>query len=110
MSFFTRRRSLQDFLLEADALRSVTSRLTTTFGALPSHPRAVERGTPNPWRWSRPGYVYEIPKPVVVAVLRAGRSRHGKIIGRSLTPLNSARTFRAYCNMRRTAGVTTELA
>jgi len=29
---------LQDFLLEFHALNSVTSRLTTTFGALPSHP------------------------------------------------------------------------
>src|SRR5262249_12411269 len=28
------------------AFRFVTSRLTTTFGALPSHPRAVARGTP----------------------------------------------------------------
>jgi hypothetical protein len=39
---------LQDLLLEFPCLRSVTSKLTTTFGALPSHPRAVERGTPSP--------------------------------------------------------------
>jgi hypothetical protein len=44
----------------SDTLRSATSRLTTTFGALPSHPRAVERGTPrsvairtSPVRWTR---------------------------------------------------------
>ena len=58
-------------------LTFVTSRLTTTFGALPSHPRAVERGTP---KIRGDGHVLgaldEIPKPVVVALLRAGRSRH----------------------------------
>ena len=38
-----------------------------------------------------PGALDEIPKPVVVALLRARRGRHGMIIGRSLTPLNSSR-------------------
>ena len=46
MSFFTRRRSSWTSCWSSDALRSVTSRLTATFVALPSHPRAVERGTP----------------------------------------------------------------
>jgi hypothetical protein len=35
----------------------------------------------------------EIPKPVVVALLRAGLVGMEMIIGRSLTPLNSSRTM-----------------
>jgi hypothetical protein len=46
VSFFTRRRSFRISRWSSGALRSVTSRRTTTFGALSSHPRAVERGTP----------------------------------------------------------------
>jgi len=38
VSFFTRRRSSRTSCWSSDALNSVTSRLTTTFGALPSHP------------------------------------------------------------------------
>jgi hypothetical protein len=75
VSFFTRRRSFRTSGWRAGALRPVTSKLTTTFGALPSHPRAVERGTPRlvvmvtfPVRWT---------KAVVVAVLQTGRGRHG---------------------------------
>ena len=54
VSFFTRRRSSRTSCRSSDSFRSVTSRLTTTFGALPSYRRAVERGTPDPLRWSRP--------------------------------------------------------
>ena len=46
MSFFTRRRSSTTSCRSSDAVRSVTSRLVTAFGAWLSHPRAVERGTP----------------------------------------------------------------
>ena len=46
LSFFTRRRSSRTSCRSSDAFRSVTSRLTTTFGALRSHSRAVERGIP----------------------------------------------------------------
>ena len=62
VSFFTRRRSCTTSCWSSDTLRSVTSRLTTIFGALPRHPRAVERGTPRsvamvtspvPWTRSR---------------------------------------------------------
>jgi hypothetical protein len=62
VSFLTRRRSCRTSSWSSDAFRSVTSRLTTAFGALPSHPRAVERGTPRsvaivtspvPWTRSR---------------------------------------------------------
>src|SRR5439155_12701586 len=42
-----------------------------------------------------PGAVDEISKAVVVALLRAGRSRHGNDHRRFLTPLNSLRTMRA---------------
>jgi hypothetical protein len=37
---------LQDFLLGFRSPHAVTSRLTTTVGAAPSEPRAVEEGTP----------------------------------------------------------------
>jgi hypothetical protein len=36
----------------------------------------------------------EIPKPVVIALLRRAVVGMGIIIGRSLTPLNSSRTWR----------------
>src|SRR5438270_51249 len=40
-----------------------------------------------------PGALNEIPKPVIVALLRAGRVGMRMIFGRSLTPLNSSKTF-----------------
>ena len=47
-------------------------------GAAPSHPRAVERGTPRSVATvTVPSALDETPKPVVVALLRAGRGRHG---------------------------------
>jgi hypothetical protein len=46
VSFFTRRRSATTSCWSSVALRSVTSGRIMTFGAWPSHPRAVERGTP----------------------------------------------------------------
>ena len=56
----------------------VASRLTTTSGTMRSHPRAVEaRDTQIGRDGQVPGAVDEIPKPVVVALLRAGRDRHG---------------------------------
>jgi hypothetical protein len=75
VSFFTRRRSSRTSCWSSDAFRFVTSRPTTTFGALPSHPRAVERGPPEIRRDSHVlGALDEISKPVVVALLRAPRS------------------------------------
>jgi hypothetical protein len=53
---------LQDSCWSSDALRSVTSRLTTTFGALLSHPRVVERGTRDPRRSSRPRWLGRDPE------------------------------------------------
>jgi len=60
VSFFTRRRSFTTSCWSSAALRSVASKVTTTFGVWPSHPRAVERGTPrsvamvtSPVRWTR---------------------------------------------------------
>jgi hypothetical protein len=51
---------------------------SNSVGALPSHPRAVERGTPRSVAMvGIPGALDEIPKPVVVALLRAPRGRHG---------------------------------
>ena len=77
-SFFRRRRSSRTSWWSSDALRSVTSRLTTIVGVLPSHPRAVERGTPSIRGDGHiPRVLDEIPKPVVVALLRAGRGGHG---------------------------------
>jgi hypothetical protein len=54
VSFLTRRRSSRISCSSSDAFRFVTSRLTTTFGALRSQSRAVESGTRDPWRWLRP--------------------------------------------------------
>jgi hypothetical protein len=48
VSFFTRRRSSRISCRSSGALRSITSRLTTTCGAFWSHLRAVERRTPRP--------------------------------------------------------------
>jgi hypothetical protein len=62
VSFFTRRRSLRTSCWSSSALRSVTSRPTTTLGALSSHPRAVERGPRGSWRWSRPSCVGRDPE------------------------------------------------
>ena len=42
-----------------------------------------------------PGALDELPKPVVVALLRAPRGRHGMMIGGSPAPLNSSRRLRA---------------
>jgi hypothetical protein len=57
VSFLTRRRSATISCWSSDVLRFVTSRLTTTTGALRSQPRTVERGTSrsvamvtSPWR------------------------------------------------------------
>ena len=50
------------------------------------------------------GALDEIPKPVIVALLRAAVVVMGMIIGRSLTPLNSSRTVQA------SAGATTTRA
>jgi hypothetical protein len=44
------------------ALRSDTSRPTTTFGALSSHPRPSSEGSLDPWRWSRPPCVGRDPE------------------------------------------------
>src|SRR5713101_4369779 len=51
---------LQDLRRSSGSVRSATSRQTTTVGAAPSQPRAVERGTPrfvatgtSPVRWTR---------------------------------------------------------
>jgi hypothetical protein len=71
VSLFTRRRSSRTSCWSSDALRTVTSRVTTTFGAQPSHPRAVERGGPEiRGDGHAPGALDEIPKTVVVAPLR----------------------------------------
>ena len=105
MSFFTRRRSSKTSCWSSSAVRSVTSRLTTTFGAWPSHPRgrrardAEVRGDGHV-----PGALNEIPKPVVVALLRAGRGRHGhdhRPFPHAAQPLE---------NIRASAGVTTTRA
>jgi hypothetical protein len=45
-SFSTRRRTFRISCRSSGSVRSATSRPTTTLGAAPSHPRAVERGTP----------------------------------------------------------------
>ena len=63
--------------------RSAPETPTTTVGVAPSHPRAVDRGDSE---LRRHGHVAsalaEMPKPVVVALLRACDDRHGT---RSLT-------------------------
>jgi hypothetical protein len=60
VSFWTRRRSFRISCRSSGSVRSATPRETTTVGAAPSHPRAVERGTPrsvatvtSPLRWTR---------------------------------------------------------
>ena len=57
-----RRRSFRFSCRSSVSVRSATSTLTTTAGAAPSHPRAVERGTPksvamvrSPLRWTSSG-------------------------------------------------------
>ena len=82
MSFFTRRRSSWTSCWSSDALRSVTSRLTTTFGALPSHTRAIRArdSEESVAMVTSPVPSTRIPKPVVVALLKAPRGRHGMII------------------------------
>ena len=59
-------------------LRSVTSRLTTTVRCL-AEPPTGRRARDSEIRGDGHvlGALDEIPKPVVVALLRAGRSRHG---------------------------------
>ena len=59
-SFRRRRRSLSTSCRSSGSVSSVTSRPTTMVGVSPSHPRAVERGTPrsvatvtSPVRWTR---------------------------------------------------------
>jgi hypothetical protein len=76
-SFRTRRRSFTTSSRSSASMRSAPSTQTTTVGAAPSQPRAVERGMAE---GRRDGHVAgawdEIPKAVVGALLRAGRSRH----------------------------------
>jgi hypothetical protein len=55
----TCRRSSRISCRSSGSVRSAPSRLTTTVGAAPSHPRAVERGTPR--RWSAPQCVGQDP-------------------------------------------------
>jgi hypothetical protein len=52
----------------------------------------------------------EIPKPVVVALLRRAVVVMEMIIGHSLTPLNSSRALRAAADVRGSAAVTTTRA
>src|SRR5262249_42724639 len=77
------------------AVRSATSRLTTTVGAVPNHPRAVERGTPRS--------VAMVRSPTRRTSSGAdGHSGAGRgaglswetIIGRSLALLNSSTKIR----------------
>ena len=60
VSFRARRRSFKTSCRSSSSVRSAPSRRTTSVGATPSQPRAVERGTPrsgatvmSPVRWTR---------------------------------------------------------
>jgi hypothetical protein len=77
VSFFTRHRSSRTSCWSSDALRSVTSKLTTTFGCL-AEPSTGRRAGDSEicGNGHVSGALDEIPKPVVIALLRAGRSRH----------------------------------
>lgn len=77
VSVFTRRRSFRISSWSSGAVRSVTSRLTTTFRCLLKPPTGRRARNPAPWRGSRPGALDEILKPMVAALLRASRGRHG---------------------------------
>jgi hypothetical protein len=75
-SFWTRRRSFKTSCRSSGSVRSATSRQTTTVGAAPPTRRRARdpevRGDGHV-----PRALGEIPKPVIVALLRASRGRHG---------------------------------
>jgi hypothetical protein len=83
---------LQDFLLDSDPFRFVTSTLTTTFGCLAEPATAGRAGNPEIRGDGHvPGAVDEIPKPLIVALLRRPEVVMRMIIGGSFTPLNLSR-------------------
>ena len=77
VSFFTRRRSFSTSCWSSEALKFVTSRLTTTVGAAKPPARRRARDSEVGGDGHVPGALDETPKPVIVALLRAGRGRHG---------------------------------
>jgi hypothetical protein len=84
---------LQDLLSELRLSEVRNIRQTTTVGAAPSHPRAVERGTPRPSRRSRPRCVGRDAEAGGRSAAAGAAVGINMIIGRSLAPLNSSRTM-----------------
>ena len=76
-------------------LRSATSKATTTVGTAPSPPRRRAKDAEVRSNGPVPSTLDETPKPVVVALLGAGRGRHGNDHRPFPTPLNSSKTMGA---------------